>query len=94
MRIQRVVLEDHRDVTILRGDLVHDPVTDPDSSLADLLEPGDHAERRGLAAAGRADEDHELALADRELELIDGAGPVGVDLGDLVEADRSHVVSP
>ena len=39
----------------------------------DLLEPGDHPERGRLAAAGRADEDHELAVGDLEVELAQPA---------------------
>ena len=33
-----------------------------------LLEPGDAAERRRLAAAGRAEKDDELAVGDGEVE--------------------------
>ena len=33
------------------------------------LEPGDHPQRRRLAAPRRTDEDHELAVADRQVEL-------------------------
>ena len=41
------------------------------SPVGDLLEAGDHAQQRGLAAAGRADEHHELAVADLERHLVD-----------------------
>ncbi len=57
---------------------------------ADLLEPGDHPQRGRLAAAGRADEDHELALVDHQVERVDGARPVGIDLRHALELDRSH----
>jgi len=39
---------------------------DADLARGDLLEPGDHAQGRGLAAAGWPDEDHELAVLDPE----------------------------
>ena len=58
--------------------------------LRDHLEPGDHAQRGGLAAARRADEDHELLVGDVEVELADGLGAVGVDLPHVVEDDLSH----
>ena len=65
-------------------------------ALADLLETGDHAKRRRLAAAGRADEHHELAVLDRQVERVDRARSVGVDLRDVLELNRaSHCfVSP
>ena len=34
-----------------------------------ILEPGDEAQQRGLAAARRADEDDELAVADFEIGI-------------------------
>ena len=45
------------------------PAADRDPALRRLLEPGDHAEQRRLAAARRPDEDDELAVADLEVEL-------------------------
>ena len=43
------------------------------------LEPGDHAQRRRLAAAAGAEEGHELAALDREVEVLDhGLGAVGL----------------
>jgi hypothetical protein len=51
MSIERVILEHHGDVAILRLQVVHDPAADLDRAAADLLEPGDHAQRRRFAAA-------------------------------------------
>ena len=76
MRVERVALEDHRDVAVTRRHVVDDPLADPERALGDLLEPGDHPQRRRLAAAGRADEDHELAVADLEIDVVDGPRPV------------------
>ena len=41
-------------------------------ALAWLLEPGDHPQRRRLAAARRAEQREELAAADLEVEVVDG----------------------
>ena len=62
------------------GHVVDDALADPEDALGDLLEAGDHAQRRRLAAAGRADEDHELAVLDLEVEVVHGARAVRVDL--------------
>ncbi len=37
----------------------------------DGFEAGDHAQQRGLAAAGRADEDGELAVLDGDVDALD-----------------------
>jgi len=88
--IERVVLEDHRDVAIARGEVVHDLAGDPDLARADLLEPGDHAQGSRLAAPGRADEYDELALCDLEVEVTDRDHVAAVDLGKVDELDLGH----
>ena len=83
VRVERVVLEDHRDVALLRRQVVDDAAADRDRAVGDLLEPRDHAQRGRLAAARRADEDEELAVADVEREVVDGLDAVVVDLVDV-----------
>ena len=41
-------------------------------AVGDLLEPGDHAQAGRLAAAGRPDQDQELAVLDLEVQVVDG----------------------
>ena len=50
------------------------------SPLVMLLEPGDHAQRRRLAAAGGADEHEELAVGDVEVEVRMPWAPFGYTL--------------
>ena len=80
VRVERVALEHHRDVPVARRDLVHDPVADPDLALGDLLEARHHPERGRLSAAGRADENHELAVLCIQREVGDGARTVRENL--------------
>ena len=49
---------------------------DEDPAVGDLLEAADRTEQRGLAAPRRADEDHELALADREVDVVHRRTPL------------------
>ena len=50
------------------------------SPAGDVLQPGDHAQQRALAAAGRPDEHHELARLDVEVDAVDDlVGAVGLD---------------
>ena len=55
------------------GDRPRDrPPGDGDAPRARRGEADDHAQQRGLAAAGRADDRDELAVADREIHPVDG----------------------
>ena len=71
VRVQRVVLEDHRDVAVLRRNVGDVAVADQDAAVVDLFEAGEHAQRGGLSATGGADEDEEFAVGDVEVELVD-----------------------
>ncbi len=89
VRIERIRLEDHGDVARSRRDVVHDPVADEDPAARDLLEAGEHPERRRLAAAGRPDEHEELAVLDLDHEIVDRARLVEL-LRNVVERDGCH----
>jgi hypothetical protein len=91
VRVERVVLEDHRDVAVLGREVGDVAVTDPDLAAVDLFEAGEHAQGGGLAAAGGADEDEELAVLDVDVELVDAGLVVArVDPGGVVELDGCH----
>ena len=62
-------------------------------AVADLLEAGDHAQCRRLAAARGTDEDEELLVLDLEVEIVDG-GHLAVAFGDVVEGNRGHAQPP
>ena len=70
--VQGVVLEDHGDVTVLGREVGDVTLTDPDRSGIDLLQAREHPEGGGLAAAGWSDQDHEFAVADLQIEFVDG----------------------
>ena len=70
MRIERIVLEHHGDVAILRRHVVDDVAVDRDLAAGDFLEAGDHAQRRRLAAARWADQDDELVIRDVEVDAL------------------------
>ena len=88
VRVERVALEDHRDVAFLRSQVVDDLVADQEVAVGDLLEACDHPQCRRLATAGRSYQDHQLAVLDPQVEVEHRLGAVVVDLLDVVELDR------
>jgi len=94
VRVERVVLEDHRDVAVLRRKVGDVAVADEDLALVDLLEAGQHAQGGGLPTPRRADEDHELAVVDLQVDAGHRGlvGP-GIPALCLAEADRCHLFS-
>jgi hypothetical protein len=71
VRVERVVLEHHRDVALFRRHVVHDALADADVAARNILEPGDHAQQGGFPAARGADQDHEFAVADVDRHTVD-----------------------
>src|SRR5581483_5568479 len=91
MRVERVILEYHRNVAVGRLDLVDDAAADIDLARGDGLEPGDHPEQRRLAAAGGADQHAELAVGDIDIDAFDRFEAVRIGLADVAESYISHV---
>ena len=87
MREEGVVLEDGVDVALERAGV---PVTSArrggSCPAVGMLEAADHAQRRRLAAARRAEHREELAALDLERQVVD-RGDVVEALGDALEAD-------
>ena len=71
MRVKRIGLEDHGNAAFRRRHTAHGASADADIAGGDLFQPGNHLEQRGLAAAGRADKDDELAILDIEIDAVD-----------------------
>src|SRR6266853_1598063 len=74
VRVERVVLEHHGDVALLRCDAVDDALADRDPAGGDLLQPGDHPQERRLAAARRAHQHAELAVLDPDVHAVHDLG--------------------
>src|SRR6202011_4060934 len=62
---------------------------DADLAGGGQLEPGDHAQRRRLAAAGRPEKRNELAAFDGEVEALDGVTRAE-GLLDVFEFEEAH----
>jgi hypothetical protein len=89
VREQAHALDDVADATaqLVGVDAGHVLATEQDPAGAGLDDPVDHLHRGGLAAAGRAHEDRELARGEGQVELGDAHRAVGVDLAHALEPD-------
>ena len=77
VRIERVVLEHHRDVALPGASPLTDRAADQDLARRRLVEPGQQSQRGALAAARRADQDQELAVRDLQVEALEGEHVAG-----------------
>ena len=87
--IERVELEHHGDVALLRRQIVHALPGDDDVARRGALEAGDHAQRRRLAAARRAEQADHFAGRDRKVGVPHGDERAEL-LGDFADLDRGH----
>ena len=84
VRVERVVLEHHRHVPVLGGQVGDVLVVDEDAPVIDLFEAREHAQGGGFAASGGANQNQELAVGDVEVQGVHGGlviarvGPGGV----------------
>jgi hypothetical protein len=93
VRVQREVLEDHGDAAVPRGEVVGELPVEHDGARTRVLQPGDHPQNRRLAASGRAEEHHELTVADVEVDVVDGDRAVRKHLRHVFECDGRHPVT-
>ena len=91
-REQRVGLEDRVDRPLVRWHRREVAAVEQDLAGVGVLEPGDHPQRRGLAAAGRPEQREELAGLDLEVEAVDGTDVVVV-LDETPEGQRARAVT-
>ena len=90
VRVERVALEHHGDVAVLRRLVVHHLPGDAQFAFRDVLKSRDHVEGRRLAAPGRADQDDELTITDFQADVVHRERPVRIALADVVQDDVGH----
>src|SRR5439155_24667889 len=82
----------HRDVAILRVEIVDGFAIDRDRPCGDFFETREHPQQRRFAAARGPDQDHELAILDVEAQVVDDLRGAERFL-DVLEGYRSHCYS-
>ncbi len=80
------MLEDETHVALARVHVSHVTAVKRHPAVVDLGQPGNGAQQRALAAAARAEQHQELALADVQGNVVDDRDAL-VPLGYLIEND-------
>jgi hypothetical protein len=93
VRVQRIALEHHRHVAFLGQQVVDDATVDADHPGADVLQPGEHAQQRGLAAARGADQHGERTVRDLDADLVQHRHRAEL-LAHPLDADGCHRAQP
>ena len=95
VREEQWLLEDHGHVAPLSRDVHDRPAVEPHVAGGGLEQARQHLHRRRLAAAGRSEEGHQLALGDAHADAVDaGFGRALVDLLSCDQVDRDGHARP
>ena len=89
VRVERVALKDHRDVTAVGGELGDGLSVEGDRAVGDRLEPGHQPQARRLAAARGAEQGHEGTVRNAERKVVHRHHR-SVALGDPRQANLGH----
>ena len=89
MREEGIALKDHAGVAAPWREICHIDAADMRGAARRLDEARNHAQRRGLSAARRAEQDQELAFGDVEADPVDGV-MVAVALREIPELEPRH----
>ena len=86
VREEREVLEDGGRRPLVRARRDERLAVEEDVALGRVVVAADHAQRRRLAAARRAEQDDVLAVVDVEVDVVDRDGAAGEDLRDAIRS--------
>ena len=92
MREQRVILEHHCHVAILRLHAADLAIVEKNAAARGLLQPGDESQQGGLAATRRPYEHHQLAIGDLEAHPVHRANGAK-EFAEIVESDACHRIT-
>ena len=81
MRIEGVVLENEANSALFRLKIGNVFIPEPNLAIGRLQKAGNHVKGGGFAATGRAKEANELAIGNRDVQLVDRMGVGNAFLG-------------
>ena len=80
MRIKSVVLENHRDLSVLRSNVIYETVAYEKLTLGDLFKTCNHTKSCCLSASGRSNEYEKFLVLDLKVEVRYRGNTAGVFL--------------
>ena len=80
VRIQRIVLEHHGNITVAGLEVVDHHAVDLNSTLGNVLKTCDHTQRRGFSAARRAYEYDKFLIGNIQVEVLNRNRVLAVNL--------------
>jgi len=92
MREQRIVLEHHGNAALRRRQMGDVATIDAHRPRGGNVQPGNHAQGGGFAAARRAEQDAERAWFNTQIHGMQGRG-VTPGFGDVLQLDQRHRAS-
>ncbi len=90
MGVERIVLEDHRDIAIFGGNVIDQPIANVKVAFRDLFEAGNHPQNRSFATARWTNQNHEFAIEDFEIHILDDFD-ITKALRNVFQAHRCHM---
>ena len=87
MGIKRVVLEYHRDISVLRRNVVNESVADVELALGNIFKTCDHTESSGFTAAGGTYENDKFLVLDFQVEILYGSYVAVIDFSYVAVID-------
>src|SRR5438105_12824419 len=93
VREQRVRLEDHSHVALVRRDVRHVLAVDDDRARVGAVEAGDESQRRRLTAPGWAEQREELPFAELDLDPVEGLDGAEVTV-EVLQLQIGHQRTP
>ncbi len=94
VRIERQVLEDHRDISVAGREPIGPHASDPEAPRIRRLQPGDQPQERALARTRRPDDHEQRTSADRQVNRGDRLHPARIGLRNAAQLDLSQRFSP
>ena len=91
VRIQRVVLEHHRDIAILRRHVVDQLIADIQLAFGNFLQTGDHTKSRRFTAAGRANQNKEFLVFDFQIKIGNRNNAAGILFVNVLQRQACHI---
>ena len=90
VRIKRIILENHRDISVFRSDIVYQLPVNQKLSRCNFLKAGNHSQGSGFTASRRPDQNDELLVRNIEVKVVYRRNPAGILFVDVLKYNACH----